>query len=137
MFGSSLAHIFIALAAASTAAAHGIIGSVSIDGRNYNGANGVRTSQDTPMRRVSTGSPIYNEYGNEIICGPNAGPARGVADANPGSRIQIFWTMENGGNWPHNTGKSLSGSYHAPLLFLNSTNLLYTEPSNAKKLMNS
>ena len=84
MFGSSLAHIFIALAAASTAAAHGIIGSVSIDGRNYNGANGVRTSQDTPMRRVSTGSPIYNEYGNEIICGPNAGPARGVADANPG-----------------------------------------------------
>lgn len=107
----SLANAFVVLAAASVVAAHGIVGSVVIDGRTYIGSNGVRTSQDSPIRRVSTGSPVKNEFGNEIICGPNARNARGIATANPGSRLQFFWLMEDGRNWVHNTGGSL---HHAP-----------------------
>jgi hypothetical protein len=51
---------------------------------------------------------VKNEYGNEIICGPNARAASGVATASPGSRFQFFWKMEDGGNWPHNTGEFLT-----------------------------
>ncbi|KAH8114433.1 glycosyl hydrolase family 61-domain-containing protein [Phellopilus nigrolimitatus] len=103
LFFSSLSALVL-LHLALRVSAHGFPTSVTIDGKQYNGANGADASSDSPMRKVSTGDPVTDVTSNNIICGQNAATASTDATAKPGSKLQFYWKGEAGTNWFHTTG---------------------------------
>ncbi|KAG6333736.1 hypothetical protein ID866_5349 [Astraeus odoratus] len=86
------------------ARAHGYVGQVSIDGKVYMG--NVPNAQPTPsiVRQINTIDPVKNASNPYLNCGQSAQLASLVADANPGSKLQFWWSGGDGTNWPHNTG---------------------------------
>lgn len=87
------------------AKAHGILSSVIIDGKTYQGPiAGGDSIPDSPIRQVSDASPVKGANNIAITCGPDAKPASFVAPANPGSTIDALWQTNDRQHWPHNTG---------------------------------
>ncbi|KIK96832.1 glycoside hydrolase family 61 protein [Paxillus rubicundulus Ve08.2h10] len=86
--------------------AHGYVGSVTIDGTSYPGNEPGGATSDTIIRQVSTIDPVKGATNPSMNCGMNATLAADVADANPGSQIQVHWVGGSTGdsNWPHNVG---------------------------------
>lgn len=85
--------------------AHGFVTEVVIDGKSYAGSNGADASSSSPVRKVSSGSPVFDVTSKDIVCGLDSQLASSVASAKPGSSIQFFWKGETGINWFHNAGE--------------------------------
>ncbi|KAH0826364.1 glycoside hydrolase family 61 protein [Lanmaoa asiatica] len=86
--------------------AHGYIASVTIDGQSYPGNVPGGTTNPSIIRQISTISPVQGASNPSINCGMNATLAANVANANPGSQIQVHWVGGATGSetWFHNTG---------------------------------
>ena len=88
--------------------AHGIVGQVTIDGTPYQGPiAGGASAPGSPIRQITSASPVKGATNKDMTCGPGATPASFVAPANPGSAIDVLWTANDRQHWPHNTGLSL------------------------------
>lgn len=85
--------------------AHGVIDSIAIDGKKYQGPTaGGNPIKDSPIRQISTASPVKGANNQAMTCGPDAKLASFVAPANPGSTIDVLWSANDRSHWPHNTG---------------------------------
>lgn len=86
--------------------AHGYIGSVTIDGKSYQGNIPGGSTNPSAIRQVSTISPVKGSSNPSLNCGMNATMASDTANANPGSQILVHWVGGATGtsNWPHNVG---------------------------------
>ncbi|KAH9985301.1 glycosyl hydrolase family 61-domain-containing protein [Russula vinacea] len=71
-----------------SAAAHGYVTKVVIDGTSYSGNVPAAQPSDSPIRQISDISPL----------------ATMVVPANPGSVVEFYWGDPGGELWPHNTG---------------------------------
>ncbi|KIJ15796.1 lytic polysaccharide mono-oxygenase [Paxillus involutus ATCC 200175] len=86
--------------------AHGYVGSVTIDGTSYPGNEPGGATNPSIIRQVSTIDPVKGATNPSLNCGMNATLAADVANANPGSQIQVHWVGGSTGDsdWPHNVG---------------------------------
>jgi len=99
---------FVPLVLLPLVQAHGIVDSVVIDGKSYQGPiAGGKSIPGSPVRQISDASPVKGATNKAMTCGPDAKPASFVAPANPGSQIDVLWTANDRKNWPHNTGSFL------------------------------
>ncbi|KAL6305717.1 glycosyl hydrolase family 61-domain-containing protein [Sparassis latifolia] len=99
--------LFFALAAVlPSVSAHGYVGSVSIGGTVYAGSMPGHDQGTSPIRTVSTISPVKGATNPDLNCGMDAQLAGIDAPAAPGSNITIQWVGGATGDskWPHNTG---------------------------------
>ncbi|KAI0935511.1 hypothetical protein AcV5_003922 [Taiwanofungus camphoratus] len=102
--------LFFSLAAATCVSAHGFVSQVIIDGTAYAGNVPSEAADNkaggSPIRQISTISPVKGADNPDINCGMGAQLAEVVAPANPGSNVTFQWSGgEDGGqNWPHNVG---------------------------------
>ena len=110
-----------------SAAAHGFVTKVVIDGTTYTGNVPAAQPSDSPIRQISDISPVKGASNPSLNCGLNAQLASMVVPANPGSSMEFYWGDPDGSNvsvafprlfqpsftnrrrvfflqWPHNTG---------------------------------
>lgn len=78
--------------------AHGYVAKVSVDGKSYLGNAPGASPTPAIVRQISTIDPVKNASNPNLNCGQNASPAMLVADANPGSNLQIWWLAGQGYN---------------------------------------
>lgn len=97
--------LFVPLLVAASAAAHGYLQSITIDGKVYQGQtpNNPPSNVQSAIRQVKDISPVKGASNPDLNCGASAVPSALIANANPGSKIDILWSDINA-NWPHNTG---------------------------------
>ena len=89
-----LANLLSVLSLLSLASAHGIVTSVTVGGTRYAGPpTGSNTNMNSPIRQVAHMNPNLGATSAAITCGPNAKPARAVANVAPGARIRYDWRM--------------------------------------------
>jgi hypothetical protein len=100
--------LFAPVLAAASAAAHGIVTQMTINGQVFRGPRIGEGNPKSVIRQVSSGSPIKGANNPAINCGTNARPAALVANAQPGAALTFSWSNGGGGNWPHNTGPTLT-----------------------------
>ena len=74
-----------------SAAAHGILTKVVIDGKSYTGSLPSKTPSDSPIRQVSDVVPVKGADNPSMNCGLNAQVASMVVPANPGSSMEFYW----------------------------------------------
>ena len=84
------------LAFIPSATAHGFLGKVTIDGKDYQGNVPNGQTNPSPIRQISDISPVKGSNNPDLNCGLNAQLASVVAPANPGSTI-LFWWFGGGG----------------------------------------
>jgi hypothetical protein len=86
--------LFVPLLAAAYASAHGFVASISIDGKNYDGASPKNSPSNVQsvIRQISTIDPVKGATNADVNCGPGAVASALVANANPGSTIDFLWT---------------------------------------------
>ncbi|KAH7923362.1 hypothetical protein BV22DRAFT_1015536 [Leucogyrophana mollusca] len=98
--------LFSLLSLVPLVASHGFVKQVIIDGQAYQGSIPGGTTNPSAIRQISTIDPVKGASNPSLNCGMNATLASDVANANPGSQIQIDWVGSSTGdsNWPHNTG---------------------------------
>ncbi|KAJ7572663.1 glycoside hydrolase family 61 protein [Mycena floridula] len=88
---------------------HGQVMQVTIDGKDFLGTVPGQTGNPSIIRLVNTGDPIKTAHNPDLNCGTGAQPALDVADANPGSVLEVKWTDEDGqGPWFHDIGPMLT-----------------------------
>lgn len=92
-------YFFIPLLTATYTAAHGWVGSVTIDGQVYKGMDpsDPPSNVQSTIRQVASNSPVKGAANPDINCGLSAVPSALIANANPGSAVQVQWT-DGGGN---------------------------------------
>lgn len=97
---------FLFLLLPVSVSAHGYVGSVTIDGKVYQGNVPGGTANPSVIRQVSTIDPVKGATNPSLNCGMNATMASDVANANPGSQILVSWVGGATGDseWPHNVG---------------------------------
>ena len=72
--------------------AHGYVNKVTIDGTVYQGNSvGTTPTISSVIRQVNTNSPVKGATNPDINCGAGAQLAADVANANPGSTVQVYW----------------------------------------------
>jgi hypothetical protein len=91
------------LALLPSAAAHGIVTKVVIDGTTYKGplpadAAGASSNSASPIRQVADIGPVKGATNPDINCGLSAQLASMVVSANPGSSMEFYWGNPSGGN---------------------------------------
>ena len=74
-----------------SAAAHGYLTQVSIDGTSYSGNSPLAKPSDSPIRQVSDILPVLGTSNPSMNCGLNAQLATMVVPANPGSVMKFYW----------------------------------------------
>ncbi|KAI0660297.1 glycosyl hydrolase family 61-domain-containing protein [Cubamyces menziesii] len=84
-------------------AAHGWVANVTIDGKTYQGNPPGDSSIQSPIRTISTSSPIVNTTDPSLACGQLAQPAALVVPAKSGSEVAFVWTSSSG-HWFHVVG---------------------------------
>lgn len=98
---------FLSLLLPTLVSAHGFVSQVTIDGTVYKG-NSPGSGATTPsiIRQVSSNSPVKGASNPDLNCGLSAQLAQDVAQANPGSQLEIQWSggTTAGTPWPHDTG---------------------------------
>ncbi|KAI0781073.1 glycosyl hydrolase family 61-domain-containing protein [Trametes elegans] len=92
----------------SYVAAHGYLGKVVIDGKTYTGNEPGNANKDSAIRLVADINPVKGSNNPDLNCGRDAQPAKLVANANPGSAVEIGWNGGGGQQWPHNVGPVLT-----------------------------
>ncbi|KAN0082920.1 glycoside hydrolase family 61 protein [Tylopilus felleus] len=99
---------FLSLLLPALVAAHGYVYKVTIDGTSYQGNPvGTTSTVSSVIRQINTNSPVKGADNPYLNCGQNAQLAADVANANPGSTVQVYWVGGVSGDsdfWPHNTG---------------------------------
>lgn len=81
--------------------AHGYVNKVTIDGTVYQGNSvGTTATISSIIRQVNTNSPVKGATNPDINCGASAQLAADVANANPGSTVQVFWVGGTTGTSP-------------------------------------
>ena len=82
---------------------------MDIDGKRFEGPKPGDQALKSPVRVISTASPVKGANNPAINCGQDARPAALVADANPGSKVSFGWRSgEDGVRWPHNRGPMIT-----------------------------
>ncbi|KAI0770889.1 glycosyl hydrolase family 61-domain-containing protein [Trametes elegans] len=99
---AALAALFSALL--PYVAAHGYFGELKIDGKSYVGNAPGNANKDSPIRLIADINPIKGASNPDLVCGKDAKPAKLVADANPGSVLEIGWNGGGEQKWPHKVG---------------------------------
>lgn len=89
----------------SSVKAHGYVAFFDVDGTTYAGNEPGGSTSPSPIRQISTISPVKGSSNTNLMCGQDAASASMVVDAMPGSKITFQWSGGQGGNWPHNTGQ--------------------------------
>ena len=86
--------LLIPFIAASYTAAHGFLASVAIDGKLFKGQNpnDPPSNVQSVIRQVKTISPVKGASNPDVNCGASAVQSALVADANPGSKMDILWS---------------------------------------------
>ena len=74
------------------AAAHGLVTKLTIDGNVYKGNVPNGAVNPSIIRLISDPSPVKGAMNAAVNCGPSAGPAALIGDANPGSVMEFEWT---------------------------------------------
>ena len=74
-----------------SAAAHGYVTKVVIDGTTYSGNVPNAQASDSPIRQISDISPVKGANNPSLNCGLNAQLATMVVPANPGSVMEFYW----------------------------------------------
>ena len=74
-----------------SAAAHGYVTKVVIDGTSYSGNVPAAQPSDSPIRQISDISPVKGADNPSMNCGLNAQLATMVVPANPGSVVEFYW----------------------------------------------
>lgn len=100
-------HLFFSfLAFPVFVSAHGYVGSVTIDGKNYQGSIPGGSTNPSAIRQVSTIDPVKGSSNPSLNCGMNAAMASDSASVNPGSQVLVHWVggATGSSNWPHNVG---------------------------------
>ncbi|KAH9929183.1 glycosyl hydrolase family 61-domain-containing protein [Fomitopsis serialis] len=97
---------FISLA--SHVHAHGYVSNVTVDGTVYPGNAPGHYTVASPIRTVSSNSPVTNVSSPDLACGLGAVNAALDAPAYPGSAVNFTWVSGGGGNWPHEVGPVLT-----------------------------
>ncbi|TFK48010.1 hypothetical protein OE88DRAFT_1635457 [Heliocybe sulcata] len=92
------------LAAVPYASAHGFVSQVVVNGQTYQGNTPGGSTDASPIRQISTISPVKGATNKDMFCGADAQVASVVASADPGSKVTFTWSGGAGQNWPHNTG---------------------------------
>ncbi|KZT24340.1 lytic polysaccharide monooxygenase [Neolentinus lepideus HHB14362 ss-1] len=92
------------LAAVPYVSAHGFVSQVVVNGQTYQGNNPGGDTSPSPIRQISTISPVKGATNKDMFCGYDAQVASEVATADPGSKVTFTWSGGDGQNWPHNTG---------------------------------
>ncbi|KAH9895841.1 glycosyl hydrolase family 61-domain-containing protein [Cubamyces lactineus] len=87
----------------TSVAAHGWVANVTIDGKTYQGNPPDDTSTQSPIRTISSSSPVTDTTDPSLACGQDAQPAALVVPAKPGSALAFAWTSADG-HWFHNVG---------------------------------
>ncbi|EPQ61333.1 hypothetical protein GLOTRDRAFT_69702 [Gloeophyllum trabeum ATCC 11539] len=101
---SYAAFLLSALAALPHASAHGFVSKVVVNGQSYAGNTPGGDTSPSPIRQISTISPVKGAANKDMFCGYDAQVASQVAAADPGSKVTFTWSGGGGQNWPHNTG---------------------------------
>ena len=78
--------------------AHGFVSQVTIAGKAYKGNSPGGYSSASPIRQISTTSPVKGATNKNINCGQNAKAASLVASANPGDTMTFKWDAGDGSN---------------------------------------
>lgn len=115
----SLLPFFIALFLTTTTttlvSAHGYLYTLTIDGKAYTGLfpkPNVSTGPPTPnsvIRQLGDVGPIRDAQSPDLNCGIGASKsAELVAEANPGSTLQLMWHNGEDKNWDHLVGPLLT-----------------------------
>jgi len=101
--------LLVPLLAATYTSAHGYLATVTIDGNLYKGEapNDPPSDVQSVIRQVKTISPVKGANNSDLNCGASAVPSALIANANPGSKIDVLWSDVNA-NWPHGTGPLLT-----------------------------
>ena len=81
-----------------SAAAHGYVTKVVIDGTTYSGNVPAAQPSDSPIRQISDISPVKGADNPSMNCGLNAQLATMVVPANPGSVMDFYWGDLGGAN---------------------------------------
>ena len=81
-----------------SAAAHGYLTKVTIDGTSYAGNAPNAKAADSPIRQISDISPVKGADNPSMNCGLNAQLATMVVPANPGSVMDFYWGDLGGAN---------------------------------------
>ncbi|KIY70310.1 lytic polysaccharide monooxygenase [Cylindrobasidium torrendii FP15055 ss-10] len=96
------------LAAASMAAAHGIVSTITTsDGGSWDSPAIGASGSTGPFYLVSDSNPITDVSSDNMFCGPVATEADETPSVAAGSTMSFFWKSGYGtsqSNWPHNTG---------------------------------
>lgn len=85
---------FVPILTAAYAAAHGYVASVTIDGKVYNGMapNDPPGNVQSAIRQVKTIDPVKGASNPDLNCGASAVASSLIANANPGSKIDVLWS---------------------------------------------
>ncbi|KZT04041.1 lytic polysaccharide monooxygenase [Laetiporus sulphureus 93-53] len=94
------------------AAAHGYVTNITIGGATYQGNAPGHSGIVSPIRTVSSDSPVQNLSDPNLACGPGALAAPVDAEAAPGSAVNLTWVSGSGGPWPHEVGPILTYMTH-------------------------
>jgi len=93
--------------------AHGYIGTITVNGKTYTGPAPEASTNNSPIRQITTIDPVKDIGGSIMSCGQNA-PTAGAPQtmtAAAGSVLTFTWT-DGPAKWPHNTGPLMN--YMAP-----------------------
>ncbi|KAG9121281.1 hypothetical protein FRC07_002814 [Ceratobasidium sp. 392] len=94
-----------ALAAVASVTAHGFVDTVIIGGNKFSGPFPFDSKNAaSPIRKISTTSPITSANDANMNCGINAQKAALVAAAKPGDKVTINWKSQKNKNWGHAFG---------------------------------
>ncbi|KAG5643430.1 hypothetical protein DXG03_000938 [Asterophora parasitica] len=104
----SFSTLLLPLVLAASALAHGVVTTITIDGKTYTGSTPNQPKKPSIIRYITDASPVKGAKNDALGCGPGADPASDVAEAMPGSKISFLWVSANNANWPHDTGPMLT-----------------------------
>ncbi|KAH8827678.1 glycoside hydrolase family 61 protein [Flagelloscypha sp. PMI_526] len=106
----SLSKSFTILSLASSVLAHGYISQINVDNKPFKGpdVSAGDKNADSVIRAVDSIEPTKGADNPDINCGPNSQKSNLVAQAKPGSDIDVFWMAGGGENWPHDLGPMLT-----------------------------
>jgi hypothetical protein len=86
--------LFVPLLAAAYASAHGYVASVTIDGKLFKGElpTDPPSNVQSVIRQIKQIDPVKGANNPDVNCGASAVPSALVANANPGSKIDVLWS---------------------------------------------
>ncbi|KZP25045.1 lytic polysaccharide monooxygenase [Athelia psychrophila] len=91
-----------------SAASHGLVAWIGVDGKNFAGPLLAQTTKTSPIRPISTQGPVKGASNPSMFCGMNATAASEVATVAAGATVQVGWQAIDNGTWFHNVGPMMA-----------------------------